>query len=90
MRLVEARWVDSHVHARWVAVDAVTDTRAARCRSVGYLVDESEDAITLAQSVGDGPEGADEYGQPLTIPRVALCGPLLPLHAGGVDAPEAC
>lgn len=69
---VEVRWVDSWAHARWESPSLVRGAKGATCVSVGFLVDDNDDAITIAQSVGEGIAGVDEYGQPLTIPRAAL------------------
>lgn len=73
--LVEVEWVDSHVHDRWVSPEKILETQLARCRSVGYLVQDTEEFVTIAQSLGVRPDGeVEEYGQPITIPRVALVG----------------
>ncbi len=75
MRLVEVEWVDAHVHDRWVGADELRETAPARCVSVGYLVQDEPEFITLAQSIGTKVAGGvEEYGQPITIPRAALTG----------------
>ena len=86
MKRVEVRWVDSVVGDRWMDKEAVKDRRAGVCVSVGFLVDENPDAITLAQSTGEGEDdGVCEYGNPLTIPTVALLGEPVVLHSGRID-----
>lgn len=71
---VEVEWVDSvTASSNWSTLRDLKRDGARRCTSVGYLVNETEDVLTLAQSLGyDEIEEAEEFGQPITIPRVAL------------------
>lgn len=81
--IVEVEWVDSHVHDRWVTPADLEDTGVARCSTVGYLIQDSPLHVTVAQSVGTKVLGdVEEYGQPITIPRVALTGEPRRLHGG--------
>lgn len=78
-RRVEVEWIDSAQKTGWRSADETLDwinlgTEALTCWSVGYLVDEREDSITLAPHYTiDTRTGLhDEYGDPMTIPRVAV------------------
>ena len=55
----------------WIYQDDIKDVLArdgfAMCVSVGYVVYEDDDFITLAQSYG-----AVDFGQPIAIPKFAI------------------
>jgi len=75
MRIVEVEWDDSVTHSTpWVSPDDLKlDGLAMRCTSVGYLVHQTPEAVVLAQSASFSRAGeVEEYGQPITIPRVAI------------------
>lgn len=69
--LVLVEWIDSHGedHA-WVKPDKVEERQPAVCQTVGYVVDETDTALTVAQSIGLGTEGhVEELGGVFTIPQ---------------------
>ena len=69
--LVEVQWADSSSHGSqpWHSIEDVREAAAKHqtiaCWSAGYLVDSTEDQITLAL----GHNGEQDVQLPLTIPR---------------------
>lgn len=60
-------WVDSvHTRATW-AKAAEIDTSLSIIKSIGYVVKENKESVTLACSHGDG-----DYLGIITIPKVAI------------------
>jgi hypothetical protein len=67
-------WVDSCANSdAWISREDVEFT-VKRCHSVGFVVDDSEDALTLAGSYGTEADGTttDQLGMVITIPKVAI------------------
>jgi len=67
MKIVEIKWVDSCSYAEvWVNKEHVSEVpfSPSDCATVGYLIQEDEDCITIAQSIND-----NQYGKLFTIPR---------------------
>lgn len=67
MLKVEVVWVDSCSYAEvWISKDLIKDIplTPSKCTTVGYLVQEDDNRVTIAQSINDG-----EYGRLFTIPR---------------------
>ena len=53
LKLVEIEWLDSKgVTNRWEILDDLEPLEPSRCRSVGFLLDESDDYKTLVQTLG--------------------------------------
>jgi len=52
--LVMVEWQDSRVLVGgWQWIDELTEPRATRCISVGWLLAETDDTIAIAQNLGD-------------------------------------
>jgi hypothetical protein len=79
-RRVEVEWIDSAAHPGWnISTDLLDDIEredALKCWSCGYMINEGVDHITLALSYNIDPRTGlhGEYGDTITIPRVALVG----------------
>jgi len=67
MRVIIVEWVDSAFLQGWMSRDDVKTHRISPCVSVGLLVNETRDQITIMQSAGK-----EQYGDGLTIPRVCI------------------
>lgn len=72
MKRLEVEWRDSYQTHGWEQIEK-TKTETAEpnylnCTSVGYLIDDSNDRLTLAMSLGQHANAADF----LTIPREAI------------------
>ncbi len=67
--VVWVEWVDSVAASGWVA-DQYAVSHNLACISVGFLVAESEEAITVAASISS----AGQIDCPITIPRCAITG----------------
>ena len=65
-RCVRIEWLDSTMKQGW---SLPTKDHDLRCFSVGYLVNEDDDQITVSASWA--PEGG-LFADPLTIPKVAV------------------
>jgi hypothetical protein len=67
-------WVDSCANTEaWISREDAEFT-IKRCHSVGFVVDDSEDTLTLAGSYGTEADGAttDQIGMVITIPKVSI------------------
>lgn len=64
--ILEVHWNDSYSNSRWTKMEDLKEWHEGGCRiiSVGYLVGESKNALTLASSLG-----AAEVGGLWNIPR---------------------
>lgn len=60
------RWVDSAFAHGWMPRRAIKEYRAATCISIGLLVNETKDHITIVQSAS---MDEDQYGDGITIPK---------------------
>jgi hypothetical protein len=73
-RPVRVTWLDSAGNNSWrslaSALDEFGDESQLRCRSVGYLIGESDAGVMLAQSLGH--QGGDNVADTLFIPRPAI------------------
>lgn len=67
MKIVEVQWNDSCALTEvWVSkrdLEEITLT-TAECVTVGYVVQENEESISLAQSIND-----NQFGKIFTIPK---------------------
>lgn len=63
-RLVEVWWLDSHGRDGWTKYGDPVDPRAAACKTVGYVLDETDEFLTVASSIGD-----DQFCQEMSIPK---------------------
>lgn len=66
MKIVLIEWVDITKHnTGWIPAEAVVDNmRFMRCKSVGFIVAETEEAVVISQTVTD-----EQITDPLVIPR---------------------
>jgi len=70
MQIVEVEWVDSQAFDGWHGSEEMKNWNDSLvCKSVGYLLRESEDRMVLVMSESFG-SGALDNG--MTIPRVAI------------------
>lgn len=68
---VHVRWIDSGGHRGWND-PADLNLKPMECESLGWLVHEGKDAVTVALNrVADGSSCAP-FGELMTIPRVAI------------------
>ncbi len=67
-------WVDSQGDGSWRPLGEAAKSDMSRCTSVGYIVGESDDAVTLAQSIDPGVEDERRamVDNTVTIPKVAI------------------
>jgi hypothetical protein len=63
-------WLDSRQpHAGWVLAEDLDDRGAVAIRSVGYIVRDTAESISLAQSAGGPPE---QYMSVIIIPKCCI------------------
>lgn len=75
MKLVFIEWLDSHSGNGWQRLDDLKgDTRPVVCRSVGWLVSESNGHKTIVPHISGGrDQGITPFGSgDLTIPDKAI------------------
>lgn len=67
--LVYLEWVDSTElgNGRWIGADDWQDETLATCRSVGFLLKETDDTVFLACALSD-----EEFGGVWLIPKCAI------------------
>ena len=74
-RIVEVEWEDSNAVHGWHKGEDDEYTTSA-CVSVGYVVDERDEAISLAESLDTSPDRPNvkihNHGCVTTIPRSAI------------------
>ena len=71
--LVVVEWEDSaQPTARWQWVDEYETEDAIKCISVGYIVSESEHAVSLAPNLGDVTRDRMQASGIIRIPRSAV------------------
>ncbi len=64
-------WIDSASENGWVASNDLGIANIAKCQSVGYLVKETKEHITLAQNRSKD-ESHYPFGELISIPCVAI------------------
>lgn len=70
--LIEIEWVDSSHGGGWQFM-ADLDAEPQHCYTVGYLVRETDDAVTVATSVGVGNDGlVSQVCDCMTIPKSVI------------------
>lgn len=67
-KLVMVEWLDSRRGEGWVRLDELEST-LTKCRSVGWIIAQDKESLTLAGHLGDNP--AQCCGD-LTIPKRAI------------------
>ncbi len=76
MKRVEVEWVDSNMSTGWLNTEYATkveDKRPLECRTVGYLLSETEDRINVVMNFSDNTDlPNDSVSEVMTIPKVAV------------------
>ncbi len=73
MKLVYIEWIDSHSGRGWRNVDDIKPTCAPLpCRSVGWVLQETKEAITLAPHVAGNDTIVEQACGDMTIPKKAV------------------
>lgn len=71
MRIVHVSWVDSsYAAAGWHMKDDVEELvkeAVEQCESIGFVIHETDEALTLALSIA-----THQYGAMMTIPKLAI------------------
>ena len=65
-KLVKVNWIDSAQSPGWIYKDDLKDFNM-QIKSVGYLVKETDESITLVAHIGE-----DSLCSPLQIPKIAI------------------
>lgn len=64
-KLLLVRWMDATMEGGWVDIaDAKADVTGAEAMSIGFMVDENEDWLKIAQTITEG-----SVGNQVTIPK---------------------
>ncbi len=84
--LVRITWVDSVAPHGWVALDKATSPHDLTCESVGWLIEDGEDRVTICAHVQATAAATPFVDGVMTIPRRGIV--QLIVIAGLVDAPE--
>jgi hypothetical protein len=75
-KLVEVRWVDSHVDADWQGIDTAArvsaESHALSLSTTGYLIVDADDYVLVASSFAPMPSGKPIVGCTTQIPRCAI------------------
>ena len=72
LELVE--WIDSHSGNGWTRMEDFDEKAALSMtplHSVGWAIAENDEALCLAQSVGN-PSNTEQFNGTITIPKVAI------------------
>ena len=69
LTVVSVSWVDSASHPYWQ--DRETDYDVLKCHSVGFLIDDNEEFIAIAQSAGLD-SGAKPWADVIVIPKCSV------------------
>ena len=74
--IIDITWVDSHGGDNgWEVVESLDDVlcRPLECRSVGFVLKESDDCIVIAHNVSNGHDGVEpQFTMGMTIPKCAI------------------
>jgi hypothetical protein len=65
-KILEVDWIDSAGYPNWTSTEGTF--LCAKCKTIGYLIQENEESISLAQSKDDG-IGVDHI---YTIPKSVI------------------
>ena len=68
MRIIKINWVDSVRASDWTLLEDIDD-KPLDCVSVGFLIKETDEQITIAQNYGIKPEQVCNL---MTIPRCSI------------------
>lgn len=70
-KIVLIEWVDSVSNSGWEGINSVTDIRPGNAVSVGFLIDEGDNYMTIGQDyIGD--KGQEQMCNVMSIPKVAI------------------
>lgn len=69
MKILEITWIDACGGDAWIEVGDLKAKKISRITTVGYLVKEKEDSITLTMSFD---EEHEMYGAFLVIPKINI------------------
>lgn len=70
MKLVLVEWQDSRqTSGAWQWMDEAEQPGAVRCLTVGWLLKETDDALLVAQSLGDVTRGRMQFSGGMEIAR---------------------
>lgn len=70
-KVVKIEWVDSISNSGWEGINSAKDIRPGNAVSVGFLLDEGDDYVTIAQDyIGD--KGQEQVCNVMSIPRCAI------------------
>jgi hypothetical protein len=73
MKLVLVEWVDSSSRHCWTRLNERKGSELLRCRSVGWLVEETKEVLVLAPHMSGEGQGVHVMGTgDMAIPRVAV------------------
>lgn len=75
MEIRYVEWLDSAGLSRWTPIKELQRrSLVSRCLSVGFVLKEDDDQVTLLQSLDPGQlEGDDDNGDnTITIPKIAI------------------
>lgn len=72
MKILQIDWIDSASEHGWLSTSEVENRpTVAHCQTVGYLVKETKDVVSIAQNRDmDGTHYP--FGEIITIPKVAI------------------
>lgn len=70
VRLVE--WIDSSGSSGWQPIEDAAKIVPDPCLSVGFVIHEADDYLTLFQSVTTRKSGRDYVDQVLAIPKCSI------------------
>lgn len=72
MNLVLIEWLDSSGSEGWHYKSAVRGPKALHIRSVGWVVEESDEAVWIAPHIEESDDGDLQMRGDLRIPKVAI------------------
>lgn len=70
LKKVEIEWIDSCASKGWGTRDFhLKEFAYSKCRSTGYVIEDTKKYIAIAQSIGDDTHNMSDL---ISIPRVAI------------------
>lgn len=69
LKITEVHWVDSIAGSGWKLTEDYERENAADCFTIGILIDDGEESVTLVQNIGFEPE---QFNNTITIPKCAV------------------
>lgn len=70
--LVRIRWLDSHGWHGWNSLSAVKEQHSLECMSVGWMVIDEADRVTLVAHIQGADADNPQCDGHMTIPRPAI------------------